>query len=593
MIKLSDYIAKRLKEVYDIRDIFMISGGGAMHLNDSFGRYLNYICNHNEQASAIAAEGYSRVGQKLAVVNVTTGPGGLNCLNGVFGQWTDSVPVLYISGQVKCSTMMAKTEDKSLRQLGDQEVDIVNIVKPIVKYAKTVTNPEEIRYILDKAIFLALQGRKGPVWIDIPIDIQSTMIDENNLKEYDETEDTMVFDNNKLEKQMDGLSGLIKNAKKPLIIAGHGIRLAGAKDEFLNLIKKLNIPVVTTMNGFDLVSHDNPLFIGRIGTVGNRCANFALQNSDLVISMGSRNNIRQISYNWENFAKKAKLVLIDIDKSELDKPTLNPYLKIHSDCKIFIEKLNNLKNLSSKKSGWLNWCVEIKEKYPNIEIENISDKGIEPYNFMNKLSKELSENEIVITANGSAFVVYFQAGEVKKNQRYIWNSGDASMGYDLPAAIGACIASGGKRIVCIAGDGSMMMNLQELQTIKHYNLPIKIFLLNNSGYVSIRQTQNAFFNGRKTACCPQSGVSIPSFTDLSKAFGIKTMKIENENEIKARIIKTLEADEAVLCEVMLKTDYGFRPKLASKCLEDGTMISSSLENMYPFLDKTEIEKIMI
>jgi acetolactate synthase-1/2/3 large subunit len=264
----------------------MISGGGAMHLNDSFGRYLNYICNHNEQASAIAAEGYSRAGQKLAAVNVTTGPGGLNCLNGLFGQWTDSVPVLYISGQVKCSTMMAKTEDKSLRQLGDQEVDIVNVVKPIVKYAKTVTNPNEIRYILDKAIFLALHGRKGPVWIDIPIDIQATMIDENNLKEYDEAEDTTVFDNNKLEKHMDELSGLIKNAKKPLIIAGHGIRLARAKDEFLNLIKKLNIPVVTTMNGFDLVSHDNPLFIGRIGTVGNRCANFALQNADLVISIG-------------------------------------------------------------------------------------------------------------------------------------------------------------------------------------------------------------------------------------------------------------------------------------------------------------------
>jgi acetolactate synthase-1/2/3 large subunit len=265
-------------------------------------------------------------------------------------------------------------------------------------------------------------------------------------------------------------------------------------------------------------------------------------------------------------------------------------LKIHSDCKIFIEKLNNLKDLSSKKSGWLNWCLEIKEKYPNIEIENTSDNGIEPYNFMNKLSKELSENEIVITANGSAFVVYFQAGEVKKNQRYIWNSGDASMGYDLPAAIGACIASGGKRIVCIAGDGSIMMNLQELQTIKHYNLPIKIFLLNNSGYVSIRQTQNAFFDGRKTASCPQSGVSIPSFTDVAKAFGIKAMKIEKENEIKTGIIKALEADEAVLCEVMLKADYGFIPKLASKCLEDGTMISSSLEDMYPFWIKKRLKK---
>ena len=292
MIKLSDYIAKRLKEVYNTEYVFMVSGGGAMHLNDSLGKYIPYICSHHEQACAIAAEGYARVEQKLAVVNVTTGPGGLNCMNGIFGQWTDSVPVLYISGQVKTTTMLSSCPDIPLRQLGDQEVDIVSCVKPITKYAVTLKDKNDIKYVLDKAIYLAINGRKGPVWIDIPINLQSAMIDENDLKEYNPKEDKLVLP--EIENEINQVIELLKTSKRPLIIAGHGIRLAGAKQEFLKLTEKLDIPVVATLNGFDIISNDNKNFIARIGTTANRAGNFALQNSDLVISIGSRNNIRQI-----------------------------------------------------------------------------------------------------------------------------------------------------------------------------------------------------------------------------------------------------------------------------------------------------------
>lgn len=588
MIKLSDYVAKRLKETYKVETVFMISGGGAMHLNDSFGQYIHYVCNHHEQASAIAAEGYARVNQKLAVVNVTTGPGGLNCLNGVFGQWTDSVPVLYISGQVKRTTMLDSCREIPLRQLGDQEVDIINIVKSIVKYAKEVTDPNEIGYILDKAVYLATHGRKGPVWIDIPIDIQSTLLDENNLKKYDKSEDELISDDNQLETQVKDVISLIKDSKRPLIIAGHGIRLSGAKDEFLTLLTKLNIPVVTTINGFDLVTSDNPLFSGRIGTVANRAGNLTLQNADLVISLGSRNNIRQISYNFENFAKNAKLILVDIDKAELDKPTLKPHFKINSDCKVFIEKLNELYEGVEPKTDWLKWCSEIKNKYPILECQNKLQQGLEPYSFINTLTQEFKNDEIIVGGNGSAFLIPFQVGVVKEDQRYIWNSGDASMGYDLPAAIGASLANNKKSVVCLAGDGSIMMNLQELQTIKHYNLPIKIFVLNNNGYISIKQTQNNFFNGRKTACNAESGVSMPDFTKIAGSFGLKSVKIENEDDLTNQINKVLDSEGSILCEVVLSSDYIFAPKLSAKKLEDGTMISPSLEDMYPFIELPNI-----
>ncbi len=587
MIKLSDYIAKRLKEKYSIKHIFMISGGGAMHLNDSFGKFIPYICNHNEQASAIAAEGYARVHQNLAVVNVTTGPGGLNCLNGVFGQYTDSVPVLYISGQVKYATTLASCPQIPLRQLGDQEVDIIACVKPLTKYAIMLTDANDIEYVLDKAIYLATHGRKGPVWIDIPLDLQAAMIDETKLKKYNYKEDELVLP--PFDKELNALQSLFAKAKRPLIVAGHGIRLAGAKKEFTELVEKLGIPVVTTMNGFDIIEGNNKNFIARIGTVANRAGNFALQNADLVLCIGSRNNIRQVSYNWENFAKNAQLVCVDIDKAELDKPTIKPNIKIHADAKDFIVQLAQI-HLNNSFQEWLRWCQELKAKYPPIsEAERIAHNPIEPYYFTHKLLTYFKDDELVVCGNGSAFILPFQTGIVKKNQRYIWNSGDASMGYDLPAAIGACVANNNKQTICIAGDGSIMMNLQELQTMKHYNLPIKLFIFNNNGYISIQQTQKNFFEGRMTACTTDSGVSLPDFIQVAKSFDLPAVKIDNLNHLDEQIKSVLNANTPVVCEVMLSPDYIFAPKLSAKKLDDGTMISPSLEDMFPFLDRKEYE----
>lgn len=591
MIKLSDYIAKRLKEVHNVKDVFMVSGGGAMHLNDSFGKYIHYICNHNEQACAIAAEGYARVNQNLAVVNVTTGPGGLNCLNGVFGQWTDSAPVLYVSGQVKYSTTMDSCKEIPLRQLGDQEVDIVSVVKPLTKYAVMLKNKNDVKYVLDKAIYIATHGRKGPVWIDIPLNIQAAMIDENELREYNPKEDELLLPN--IDEEVNKTAELIKNAKRPIIVAGHGIRISGAKQEFSDLVNELNIPVVTTMNGFDVIPEDNSNFIARIGTVANRAGNFALQNADLVLTIGSRNNIRQVSYNWENFSKNAKLVCVDIDKAELDKPTIKPFIKINADAKEFIQKLRQ-KNISVNVNEWSDFCKKLKKKYPPVtEAERVGNNPIEPYFFIEKLIEQFRDNEVVVGGNGTAFLLPFQVGKVKSNQRYIWNSGDASMGYDLPAAIGACAANNFKRTVCLAGDGSIMMNLQELQTMKHYNLPIKLFVLNNNGYISIQQTQRNFFDGRYTACTTDSGVSVPDFIALGNAFGIKTAKIDSLENLETQIQDVLNTEGLVLCEVMLSPDYIFAPKLSAKKLDDGTMISPSLEDLYPFLDRKEYEENML
>lgn len=588
MIKVSDYIAKRLKEVYAVDTVFMVTGGGAMHLNDSFGKFIPYVCNHHEQASAIAAEGYARVKQKLAVVNVTTGPGGLNCLNGVFGQWTDSVPVLYISGQVKYSTTTASCADVPLRQLGDQEVDIVSVVKPLTKYAKMVTEPKEIKYHLDKAIFEATTGRFGPVWLDIPMNVQSAMINEDELVDFEPTEIKIKID----DKLINSVIEKLNSAKRPLIIAGHGIRLSGQKDNFIKLVEKLNIPVVTTFNGLDLIDSGHENFVGRIGTIGQRAGNFALQNADLIIFLGTRNNVRQVSYNWENFAKNAFKIVVDIDSAELDKPTVTPDLKICADLADFIPEM--LKSTGSGNSEWLLWCQQRKEKYSfeNTKEYQSVDENINPYSFTRFLTEQLGVKDVLVSANATPSICLFQAGKIN-GQRILMNSGNASMGYDLPFAIGACIANDKKNTICLAGDGSIMMNLQELQTIKHHNLPIKIFVYNNSGYTSIKQTQQNFFDGRLTGSDLQSGVSVPDFVKIALAFGIKSVRLEKNSQLQNIVEDVLNSNEPVICEIILNSDYKFSPKLSSKVLEDGTMVSSSLEDMFPFLDKDEFEENMI
>ena len=589
-IKVSDYIAKRLKEIYNVKNVFMVSGGGAMHLNDSFGKYIPYICNHNEQASAIAAEGYAKASQKLAVVNVTTGPGGLNCLNGVFGQWTDSVPVLYISGQVKFSTTLASCPDIKLRQLGDQEADIISVVKPLTKYAKMVTEPKEIKYHLDKAIHEATTGRKGPVWLDIPMNVQGALVEEDELIDCDYS---CGISPTKNDCKIEEIISKLKNAKRPLIVAGHGIRLSGRKSNFIKLLDKFKIPVVTTFNGFDLIPDNHPCFIGRIGTIGQRCGNFALQNADVVLFLGSRNNIRQISYNWENFAKNAYKIIVDIDNAELQKPTVKPDMAINVDLEDFLPLLSESAGEITKPE-WLDFCKKLKEKYSfeNTEEYKHTDK-INAYGAVRRITELLPQGAACVLGNATAIIASMQTALIKENQRYFSNSGDASMGYDVPAAIGACVASGNQSTFCITGDGSIMMNIQELQTIKHNNLPVKIFIINNDGYISIKQTQNNFFEGRNTGAGTNSGVSIPDFVKVGSAFGIESFRITRPDEIDGAINKMINSKTPLICEIMVNPDYIFSPKLSSKKLADGTMISPSLEDMYPFLPREEFEQNMI
>lgn len=596
MIKLSDYVAKRLVD-YNIKDVFMISGGGAMHLNNSIGKNdkLNYICNQHEQASSIAAEGYSRISGDIAVVCVTTGPGGTNAITGLIGEWLDSVPVLYISGQVKYETCIDSCKDIGLRQLGDQEINIIDIVKPITKYATMVKNPLDIKKIIDEAIFTAKNGRPGPVWIDIPLDIQAAMIDEDELNEFQISQITLGYDKNSVSDDIVHSIEMLRQSKRPVIIAGNGIRMSDAVKEFYEFIDKLNIPVLSSFNGCDLLETDNNLYAGRIGTIGNRHGNFALQNSDLILCLGSRNNIRQIGYNFGEFGKNAKKIIVDIDKKELMKPTIKPDLGINCDAKLFIrEFMSKLRGIKLPNwEEWIKWCKVRKERYSKIpESYKTLKNSINPYYFMRALSEKLKENDIVVTGNGTASVCYFQDGIVKKNQRVIWNSGCAAMGYDLSAAIGASFANNKKSVICLAGDGSLQMNIQELETVMYYKLPIKIFLLNNYGYISIRQTHDNLFGGYHVACDPKSGVGMPDFIKIAEAYGLKTECIRNNEEFY-KLNDILNCDGAVFCEVNLEHNYAFSPKVSSQKLPNGTIVSKPLEDMYPFLDRKEYEENII
>lgn len=586
MVKVTDYIARRLKEDYGVQHLFMVSGGGAMHINDSFGRTLNYICNHNEQASGICGEAYARYAQKLGVVSVTTGPGGLNALNGLFGCWTDSVPVLFISGQVKFTTTIESCREIPLRQLGDQEVDIISVVRPLTKYCAMIKDIRMVKYHLDRAVYEATHGRFGPVWLDVPMNIQGAMMDENDQVEFVPPAPSTW--NCRIPEVLAKLT----KARRPLIVAGHGIRLSGAAEEFAALLETFRAPVVTTFNGFDQLEEAHPLYAGRIGTVGQRAGNFALQNADCILFLGTRNNIRQVSYNWENFAARACKIVVDIDDAELHKPTVKPDLPVLADIKCFLQELNAAVKPADY-AEWVEWCRVRLTRYDadNTPEYRHTDK-INVYRFTRQLTRQLSEDDVLVAGNGSACVCLFQAGIVKKGQRQFFNSGDASMGYDLPAAIGAAAASG-RRTICLTGDGSIMMNLQELETIRLHRLPVKIFIVNNDGYVSIKQTQNNFFEGRNCGAGRSSGVSIPDFIHIAEAFDIKAVKLEKPADIDTVVNEVLESEGPMVCEVMVNPDYIFLPKLSARKLEDGTMVSPSLEDMFPFLDREEFEKNMI
>jgi len=594
LVKVSDYIFSVLKDK-GYNDIFLVTGGGSMHLNDSIRKLkMNYICNHHEQASAMAAESYARVKNDLGICVVTTGPGGTNTITGVAGAWLDSIPVLFISGQVKTNNL--KTKYVGLRQYGVQELGIVEIVRSITKYAVMVDKPEDIKYHLEKAIYLAKNGRKGPVWLDIPLDIQGAIINTDSLRDFDPKEVEEKLDRGFLKNQIDEVICSIKKAKRPIIVAGLGIRMSNAHKEFRQLIDKLNIPVVTSLRSHDVIPSDHPLFAGRFGTIGDRSGNFTVHNSDLVIVLKARLTLRDTGYETDSFAPNAKKIVVDIDKSIFDKPTLKPHLGIVMHVKEFINELL-IKINSTKLPDFSSWVLMTKnwqKKYPVALSEyKKQTKFVNSYYFVDILSELMNENSIVVTGVGSVLVSVAQAIKIKEGQRLCVNIGCASMGYDLPAVIGAYFASHNKRIILITGDGSLMMNLQELQTIVHHKFPVKIFVINNKGYHAIRTTQKTFFNSEYMGSSLETGLSFPDFIKISKAFKIPGIQIKNHKNIKNKLKKILKRKGPVFCEVLMDPDQLIIPKSVSVMDKNGKIISKPLADMYPFLNREELKSNMI
>jgi acetolactate synthase I/II/III large subunit len=599
-VRVADYVATRLAQL----------GLSHVHLNDAFGRAagLSVVCCHHEQACAMAAEGYARLGGRPAILNVTTGPGGINALNGVFGAYTDSIPMVVISGQVRRETI-ATNFSHDLRQLGDQEVDIVRMVGGITKSAVTVQDPTRIRYEIEKAHHLAVTGRPGPTWVDVPIDIQGSYVDPASLAPFDALAEgageplAVPAERGRLRGDALRIAARtlierLRQAERPCLLPGTGVRIAGAADVFLRIAERIGAPVATAFNAHDLVADDHPLYAGRAGTVGDRAGNFAVQNADCLLVLGCRLNIRQISYNWGSFAREAYRVMVDIDRAELSKPTLSIDLPIHADLVEFLTVLEaelDAEAWAPTNSDYLAWCRERHARYPVTQPEYWQTPApVNPYCFASCLFDQLAADDIVVTGDGTACVVTFQAARLKQGQRLFSNSGSASMGYDVPAAIGAWHAApGARRVVCIAGDGSVMMNLQELQTIVGDRLPIKLFVLNNDGYHSIRQTQQNYFPDNVVGCGPESGVTFPDFQKLGAAFGFPVTRIAAHAGMAEAIRAVLAGPGPQLCEILLDKAQPFAPKLSSRRLEDGRMVTSALEDLAPFLSREEMAQNML
>jgi acetolactate synthase-1/2/3 large subunit len=597
MPRVSEYISQKLAD-FGVRHVFMLTGGGAMFLNYAIGKHpqIETIFNHHEQASAMAAEGYARITGKPGVINVTTGPGGINALNGVFGAWADSIPMLVLSGQVKRETYIRSFDLPGLRQLGDQETDIISMVKGITKYAVTVTEPQEIRYHLEKAWHLAQAGRPGPVWLDIPIDVQASQIDPDALAGFDpatelrspETDLAMVC-RTVLDK--------IAQAERPVILAGKGIRLGEAMGEFERLIRRLNVPVVPSWTSLDIIPTDDPLYCGHAGDLATRAGNFTVQNADVLLVLGSRLSLRQVSYNWKSFARAAYKIQVDIDENEFKKPTVTPNLAIHADVKAFLSELvrqvETTQYRFGKHADWLAWCRERLARYPIVLPRHREDKEgrINPYHFIEQLETHLEADDVIVCGNGTANVVTFQALHIKKGQRLFANTGNASMGYDLPAALGAAVARAGRRVICLAGDGSLQLNIQEFQTIVHHKLPIKLFVLNNDGYLSIRLSQLNMFK-QVIGESPQSGVSFPDIVKIAEAYNLPALRIDYAH-LESGIRNALSQPGPVVCDVLLDPSQPFEPRISSKQLSDGRIVSSNLEDMFPFLDAQELAENML
>lgn len=592
MIKVSDYIIKRLEET-GTKHMFMLPGGGAMHLNDSLGKskVIDYVCCLHEQACAIAAEAYARVNNNIGLLMVTTGPGGTNALTGVAGAWLESTPMFVVSGQVKRLDMI---NGQGIRQQGMQELDIISVVKSITKYSALVDDPLMIRYHIERALYEAQNGRKGPVWLDVPLDVQATMIDETRLIGYTPKP---AVKNTSLEKQVLRVIDEINRSERPVLLAGNGIRLSGAVDSFNKLKEVLGIPVLTTWNGIDLIEETDPLYYGRPGGLGHRYANFMQQNSDLFLSIGARMNLLQTGYNFDGFARAAVKIMVDIDHNELHKINVRPDIPICADAGDFIELLLEHSDLIEKKSrtDWFDYGNRLKTKYPLITDKMREQKEkVNTYCLLETISDKMTSEDVYVSgSSGSCIDISMQTFKVKKGQRVFCTKGLASMGYGLPSAIGACLASGGKRTVGVNGDGGFVMNIQELETIRRLDLPIKLFVLSNRGYGAIKATQTNIFAGHLVACNEDSGLSLPHISKIAQAYGLKSLVINDNSELDDKVTEALEYDGPVIVEVMTPIEVTATPKQVSYKRKDGQMESKPLEFMNPPISESEMKENMI
>lgn len=610
--RLADYVADFLVQ-HGITDCFMVTGGGAMHLNDALGHKEGMHCtyNHHEQACAIAAEAYARVNNRIAALCVTTGPGGTNAITGVLGGWLDSVPMLVISGQVRYDTtaryMNQFTDGLFLRAVGDQEYDITKSVSSMCKYATMIEDPKDIRYALEKAYHLAMTGRRGPCWIDIPVNYQGCDIETDELRGYvPEEEGNTLEDNILIENGIMRASAAccqeiiakLRDARRPVFYAGNGIRLSGGYEDFRMCMESLGIPVVTGWDSIDAIEDEHSLYVGRGGIMGDRAGNFAVQNADVILAVGNRLSIRQVGYNWKTWAREAYVIMVDVDPAELKKTTLHVEKPVCADAKEFFRQMN--KELKQEicpvfvDKSWLAQCRKWKETYPVTQPKHWEEDGkyANVYAFVRYLSQSLPEKNMTVVSNGSACVVGSHNYVIQKDARFLVNSAVASMGYGLPAAIGACIASDRQTTICLEGDGSIMMNLQELQTVLTNRLPIKLFLINNQGYHSIRQTQNNLFSEHcKVGIGSESGdLSFPDFGKLAKAFGYPYFAAHSNAEMKDVVDVALNMEGTVFCEIFVSTEQNFEPKSATKRMDDGTLVSPPLEDLAPFLPREEVMK---
>lgn len=584
-IRVADYIVKLLIE-HNITQSFVVVGGGAMHIDDALGhnKDMNCVFNHHEQACAMAAESYARVDNNMAVACVTSGPGGTNAITGVLCAWNDSIPLLVISGQVRTDSTIQST-GLNLRQFGEQEYDIVKSVSNMTKYAVMITDYKKVRYCVEKAIYLANNGRKGPCWLDIPLDIQGMIIESDDQLPFDPPEHTCGIEENKIAEMIKR----IKTAKRPVIIAGSGIRGSGAYKEFRRFVDAVKIPVVAATGIVDLFPVDYRYYYGNFGVIGGRAGNFIVQNSDCLLILGARLSFKQIGYNYEKFAKDAYKIMVDVDSEELKKKTISLDLAINSDLCEFLNLIDYDEFLEKQMDHkWFEYCDEVKKRFPIYQERFEEDDKVNPYFFAKELQHCLNENAIVVVGNSCACDMTRQLGVLKEGQRLWGNTNCGTMGYDLPAAIGAAKSSD-QTVYCVTGDGSIMMNLQELQTIVHNNLPVKIMIHNNYGYEAIVNTHTNFF-GRLTGCTNNSGISFPDFKLLAKAFDMPYCLCKNHNDVKNKLPKFLDSKHYGICEIISDENQLIEPKSQSKSLGNGKLYSPPIDDLYPFLDEDEYKR---